>query len=62
MVMLRTTEPVAYELFDEQGRSLGRVTLPLAAEVVGPHAGTVLLRREMPRVEPRWTEPAPRAA
>jgi len=62
MVMLRSVEPVSYELFDELGRSLGQVVLPREAQLIGPAAGTVLLQRPMPRVQPRWTESAPRAA
>jgi hypothetical protein len=62
MVKLRVTEPVTYELFDENGCSLGQVTLPKDANLTGLAAGTVLLRREMPKIRPRRVAPAPRAA
>ena len=62
MVKLRVTEPVTYELFDENGCSLGQVLLPRDPELTGLTAGTVLLRREMPRIRPRRVTPAPRAA
>jgi hypothetical protein len=44
---------VAYELYDERGRSLGRVLMPRDETIIGPQAGTVLLRRELPQVYPR---------
>jgi len=50
MVMLRATEPVTYELYDDQGQALGQVVLPREAVVVGPQAGTVLLQRDLPRI------------
>jgi len=53
MVMLRATEPVTYELYDDQGQALGQVVLPREAVVVGPQAGTVLLRRDLPRIRPQ---------
>lgn len=64
MVMLRTTEPVTYELFDEQGQTLGRVVLPRDGVIVGPSAGTVLLRRDLPRIRPvvHQAEVRPQAA
>ena len=61
MVMLRSTEPVTYELFDEQGQRLGQVVLPKDAVIVGSQAGTVLLQRETPTIRPRWVG-TPRAA
>jgi hypothetical protein len=62
MVKLRTTEPVTYELLDENGGSLGQIMLPQDPEVTGLAAGTVLLRREMPRIRQRRVESPPRAA
>ncbi|HEX9894411.1 MAG TPA: hypothetical protein VGA78_10835 [Gemmatimonadales bacterium] len=44
---------MAYELYDERGRSLGRVLMPRDETIIGPQAGTVLLRRELPQVYPR---------
>lgn len=59
MVMLRTNKPViTYEVYDDQGRSVGCVILPRSTRVVGPREGTVLLRR--PSLEPRQAkQPAP---
>ena len=62
MVKLRVTEPVTYDLLDENGCSLGQVVLPREPELTGLAAGTVLLRREMPRIRPRQVASAPRAA
>jgi hypothetical protein len=62
MVMLRSTEPVTYELFDELGQPLGRVVSPSETVIVGAQAGTVLLRRKFPTVRSRWVGFTPRAA
>jgi hypothetical protein len=62
MVKLRVAEPVTYELFDENGDSLGQVILPEDTHLTGLAAGTVLLRRPMPRIRPRRVTPEPRAA
>lgn len=62
MVMLRSTEPVTYDLFDEQGQRLGTVVLPKDAVIVGSQAGTVLLQREFPAMRPKWVGATPRAA
>jgi hypothetical protein len=61
MVMLRSTEPVTYELFDEQGQRLGQVVLPKDAVITGSQAGTVLLRRDIPMIRSKWVG-TPRAA
>ena len=53
MVMLRATEPVTYELYDERGQALGQVVLPREAVIVGPQAGTVLLQRDLHRIRLR---------
>ena len=54
MVMRCDTETVlAYELFDREGHALGRILMPRDEVVVGPQAGTVLLRREMPSLYSR---------
>jgi hypothetical protein len=51
MVMRNDNEPVlAYQLLNEQGQNLGTILMPREEMIVGPQAGTVLLRREMPRV------------
>ena len=51
MVMRCENEQVlAYRLFDESGHDLGTVLLPRQEMIFGPQAGTVLLRRDMPRV------------
>lgn len=48
--MLRSNKPViTYEVYDENGRSVGCVILPRSPRVVGPTEGTVLLRRPAPR-------------
>ena len=53
MVMLRTQKPViTYEVYDDQGRSVGCVILPRSPRVVGPREGTVLLRRSTPTPRP----------
>jgi hypothetical protein len=62
MVMLRSTEPVTYELFDERGQRLGQVVLPKEAVITGSQAGTVLLQRDFPAIRPRWGGATPRAA
>ena len=62
MVMLRSTEPVTYDLFDEQGQRLGQVVLPKEAVIIGSQAGTVLLQREFPMIRTRWVGATPRAA
>jgi len=41
-----------YELQDERGRALGRIVEPRGTLGFGPRAGTVLLRREQPRLRP----------
>lgn len=49
MVQLRSRKPViTYEVYDDQGRSVGCVILPRSPRVVGSHEGTVLLRRPAP--------------
>lgn len=51
MVMRCDNEHVlAYQLFDELGRNLGTILLPSQEMIIGPQAGTVLLRRDMPRM------------
>jgi hypothetical protein len=51
MVMRVENEHVlAYQLFDESGHNLGTVLLPSQEMIVGPQAGTVLLRRDMPKM------------
>jgi hypothetical protein len=62
MVMLRSTEPVTYDLFDDQGQRLGQVVLPKEAVIIGSQAGTVLLQREFPAIRTKWVGAAPRAA
>jgi len=62
MVMLRSTEPVTYDLFDEQGQRLGQVVLPKEAVIIGSQAGTVLLQRDFPMIRPQWVGATPRAA
>ncbi len=48
--MLRSNKPViTYEVYDENGRSVGCVILPRSPRVVGPSEGTVLLRRPQPK-------------
>jgi hypothetical protein len=49
MVMLATNDPMTYELYDDRGLPVGRIELPSRELRIGPHAGTVLLRRELPR-------------
>ncbi len=49
-----TEQVLAYELCDDQGHALGRVVLPRDETIVGPQAATVLLRREIPPVHPRF--------
>jgi len=39
----------AYEVFDDQGKSVGRVILPKEPRLFGPARGTVFLRRDPPR-------------
>lgn len=62
MVMLKTTEPVTYELYDERGRVVGRIERPREESVVGPHAGTVLLRRDPTHPSRRSKAGPPKAA
>lgn len=66
MVMRCDTETVlAYELFDREGHALGRILMPRDEVLVGPQAGTVLLRREMPSLYSRFNrdgKPPARAA
>lgn len=51
MVMRCDNEHVlAYQLYDELGHILGTILLPSQEMIIGPQAGTVLLRREMPRM------------
>ena len=51
MVMRCDNEHVlAYQLFDELGHNLGTILLPSQEMIIGPQAGTVLLRRDMPRI------------
>jgi len=38
-----------YEVYDDQGKSVGRVILPKEARLFGPTRGTVFLRRDPPR-------------
>ena len=52
MVMRCGDEHLAYELYDNEGRSLGRILLPRDETIVGSQARTVLLRRELPPVRP----------
>jgi hypothetical protein len=49
MVMLSETAlGRVYQLCDERGRPIGRVVEPRDPQGVGPHAGTVLLVRDLP--------------
>jgi hypothetical protein len=57
MVMLRTGEPVTYVLYDDEGRAVGRILLPREESLVGPRAGTVLLRRDPPRSQETRSRP-----
>jgi hypothetical protein len=55
MVMRCSSETtLVYELFDDEGRTLGRILLPKDQMIIGPQAGTVLLRRELPLVYSRF--------
>jgi hypothetical protein len=58
MVRLRSIEPMIFDLLDEEGRFLGKVMLPRDTTIFGPHAATVLLQREIPRVRMK-SRPAP---
>lgn len=61
VVMLRSGKPViTYEVYDDQGRSVGCVILPRSSRVVGQSEGTVLLRRSMPSQHPPLS-PKPRS-
>jgi hypothetical protein len=58
MVMLRSNKPViTYEVYDDNGHSVGCVILPKSSRVVGQTEGTVLLRR--PAQSQRSRRPAP---
>jgi len=48
----------SYEVYDEHGKSVGRVVLPRQTRFTGPANGTVFLRRPAP---PR-SKPNPQAA
>lgn len=50
------------QLVDERGRSLGWIVRPRQRNVVGPWAGTVLLRRELPTELVDRATPARRSA
>ncbi len=46
----------SYEVYDNQGKSVGRVVLPRQTRFTGPTSGTVFLRRPMgpkPKSNPR---------
>jgi hypothetical protein len=46
MVTMATTSPLqAYDVYDVEGRHLGRVVAPEGPPRLGPGAGTVLLLR-----------------
>lgn len=48
MLNLKKRE-ISYEVYDDQGRSVGCVILPRSQRVVGKDQGTVLLRRPAPK-------------
>ena len=49
MVMIAQSRPTpGYLVLDESGKPLGRVDLPLRPDLLA--VGTVLLRREIPRI------------
>lgn len=50
MVMLRHDRPyTSYEVYDENGNSVGCVILPKSRKVIGRDQPTVLLRRRTPQ-------------
>lgn len=51
-----------YRVCDDDGRFLGRIVEPCGAAVFGPHAGTVLLARDIPRLLPSTSFREPSAA
>lgn len=54
MVMLNPgRRELTYEVYDEQGNSVGCVILPRGQRVLGREQGTVLLRRAAPPAAPR---------
>ena len=53
MVMLvESAKETIYELSDDRGRFIGRIVDPTCGQIVGPHAGTVVLVRDAPRIRP----------
>ncbi|MBM4187050.1 MAG: hypothetical protein FJ206_07025 [Gemmatimonadetes bacterium] len=46
-----------YEVFDERGRSVGRVILPRSRRMFGAEKGTVLLTRQPPKTSPVPVKP-----
>lgn len=66
MVMLRSTKPVImYEVYDDNGKSVGCVVLPKSERIIGQNRGTVLLQRPTPPASPRNAprlDPASRSA
>lgn len=46
-----------YEVFDERGRSVGRVVLPRTRRPFGTDRGTVYLNRQTPKVPATPTNP-----
>lgn len=65
MLNLKQRE-ISYEVYDEQGNSVGCVIMPRGKRVVGKDQGTVLLRRppsgQRPRVMPGPGEAARKAS
>ena len=56
MVMLcETARERIFLLRDDRGQVIGRIVRPRVPDVTGPLAGTVLLSREVPHTEARWT-------
>lgn len=49
MVMLNLKkQEISYEVYDDQGRTVGCVILPRSQRLIGKDQGTVLLRRPAP--------------
>jgi hypothetical protein len=51
-----------YEVFDEQGHSVGRVILPKRPRFLGAEQGTVYLRRDPPHLRDAGSHPLDPAA
>jgi len=59
MVMLvESAKERIYELSDDRGRFIGRIVDPTCNLIVGPHAGTVFLVRDAPRIRPVFRTPS----